>query len=221
MGSNDRISRHKELTRHNILEAALHLGKSYGWQNLSMRKVAEAIEYTAPIIYEYFASKEDLLRELARQGFILLIGKLTEAKSNTANPKAQLESMMIAYWNFAFAERTYYQIMFGIDFTCSDLKNSLPEADSTALLFLDIISDILNLAESSSELVLKHYYSFWSILHGLIAINLIQKDMPNKFSGLMLKEAVTVMMEMLNSPELLFNKSETKLARTTITKTLD
>jgi len=52
MASKDRILRLKEETRCNILEAALQIVKEEGWQALSMRKIADMIEYTAPIIYE-------------------------------------------------------------------------------------------------------------------------------------------------------------------------
>ena len=42
----------KEQTRVNILDAAYDIVKDEGWQALSMRKIADKIEYTAPIIYE-------------------------------------------------------------------------------------------------------------------------------------------------------------------------
>ncbi len=54
MASKDRIQRLKEETRVNILDAALQIVKEDGWQALSMRKISDVIEYTAPIIYEYF-----------------------------------------------------------------------------------------------------------------------------------------------------------------------
>ena len=50
MASKERIARLKEDTRMSILKAALHIAKEEGWEALSMRKIADAIEYTAPII---------------------------------------------------------------------------------------------------------------------------------------------------------------------------
>lgn len=199
MGSKDRIVRHKENTRHNILQAALHIGKENGWQNLSMRKIADAIEYSSPVIYEYFNSKDDLLRELARQGFVLLTTQLIEAKKTTTDSNQQLKRMMIAYWNFAFAERQLYQIMFGIEFTCSDFKHALPEAQMSASLFAAVISDLLNVADGGCEQVQKYYYTFWSMLHGLIAINLTRQDMPENINALVLEETIITMMDMLTN----------------------
>ena len=55
MASKDRIQRLKDENRSNILDASLQIVKEEGWQALSMRKIADIIEYTAPMIYEYFA----------------------------------------------------------------------------------------------------------------------------------------------------------------------
>ena len=68
MGSKERITRLKAQTRVNILDAAHDIVKDEGWQALSMRKIADKIEYTAPIIYEYYANKEAILLELTKKG---------------------------------------------------------------------------------------------------------------------------------------------------------
>ena len=80
MASKDRILRLKEETRINILDASLQIVKEDGWQALSMRKIADVIEYTAPIIYEYFSNKEAILRELTRKGFLILGRDMKAAK---------------------------------------------------------------------------------------------------------------------------------------------
>src|ERR1051325_9064695 len=102
MASKDRILRLKEETRINILDASLGIVKEEGWQSLSMRKIADKIEYTAPIIYEYFSNKEGILLELTRKGYIILAGEVRAAKNKHEGPAEQLEAMWIAYWDFAF-----------------------------------------------------------------------------------------------------------------------
>src|SRR4029077_14098547 len=79
MGSKERIHRLKENTRVNILDAAYDIVKEEGWQALSMRKIADKIEYTAPIIYEYYANKEAILLELSKKGFEMLATKMKAA----------------------------------------------------------------------------------------------------------------------------------------------
>src|SRR6187399_930922 len=102
MASKDRIQRLKDDTRCNILSASLDIVKEEGWQSLSMRKIADKIEYTAPIIYEYFANKEGILLELTRKGYIILAGEVRAARDKHDTPESQLEAMWVAYWNFAF-----------------------------------------------------------------------------------------------------------------------
>src|SRR3977135_3719187 len=114
MGSKERIHRLKEQTRINILDAAHDIVKEEGWQALSMRKIAEKIEYTAPMIYEYYANKEAILLELTKKGYLLLGEKMKEAASQHSTPEARLEALWLAYWNFAFEEQEYYQLMFGV-----------------------------------------------------------------------------------------------------------
>src|SRR6201990_3090669 len=129
MASKDRILRLKEETRCNILEAALQIVKEEGWQALSMRKIADVIEYTAPIIYEYFSNKDAILVELTRRGYLILARDLEEAKSKHRLPAKQLEAMWLAYWNFAFANKELYQGMFGVDVNCCELSEIMPEAE--------------------------------------------------------------------------------------------
>src|ERR1700754_5207541 len=101
MASKDRILRLKEETRCNILDASLQIVKEEGWQALSMRKIADMIEYTAPIIYEYFANKDAILMELTKKGFVILNKALQQVRNEEPDPAKQLEGMWMAYWNFA------------------------------------------------------------------------------------------------------------------------
>src|SRR3954471_12280095 len=99
MASKDRILRLKEETRINILDAALQIVKEEGWQALSMRKIADMIEYTAPVIYEYFDNKDAILSELTCKGFMTLSEKMQTAKAKHRLPGKQLEAMWMAYWS--------------------------------------------------------------------------------------------------------------------------
>src|SRR5580658_4540027 len=93
MGSKERIHRLKEQTRVNILDAAYDIVKDEGWQALSMRKIADKIEYTAPIIYEYYANKDAILLELSKKGFEMLAGKMKAEAAKHPEPADQIEAM--------------------------------------------------------------------------------------------------------------------------------
>ena len=125
MGSKERIQRLKDENRTNILDAALQIVKEEGWQALSMRKIADIIEYTAPMIYEYFANKDAILMELANQGYLLLAKKVKQAKSTETDLEKQLEAMWFSYWDFAFEERELYQLMFGVGTACCGFEKNI------------------------------------------------------------------------------------------------
>ena len=72
MGVKERREREKSEVRDKILDAARELFIAEGYEGVSMRKVADRIEYTPTTIYGYFADKEDLFRQLCHEDFARL-----------------------------------------------------------------------------------------------------------------------------------------------------
>ena len=198
MGSKERIARQKEETRLNILDAALEIVKEEGWNSLSMRKIADKIEYTAPIIYEYFANKEGILLELTRKGYIILAGEVRAALQKHAHPADQLEAMWIAYWDFAFKYKELYQLMYGVDMNCCELKKSMPESALVDDLIYDVIEGLIDAENRSEDFVCRKYYTFWSIIHGLISINLVNKGRNEEMNQRILKDAIKGIIKYIN-----------------------
>lgn len=151
MASKDRIARQKDETKLNILESALEIVKREGWNALSMRKIADRIEYTAPIIYEYFENKEGILIELTRKGFINLAVEIRLAQSEHDKAEEQLEAMWKAYWNFAFKNKELYQLMYGVDMNVCVLKKTLAEAEATDNLFFQVIEKLITIENSTGK----------------------------------------------------------------------
>lgn len=110
MGSKERILRLKDETRTKILDAALNIAEIEGWQALSMRKIADVIEYTVPFIYEYFPNKEGILLELTRRGYLILAKEIREARDKHENAEDKMDAMWTAYWDFAFAHKAFYTL---------------------------------------------------------------------------------------------------------------
>jgi len=191
MASKDRILRLKEETRCNILEAALQIVKEEGWQALSMRKIADVIEYTAPIIYEYFSNKEAILLELIRQGYLKLSRELEQARDRHRLPAKQLEDMWLTYWNYAFANKELYQGMFGITTSCAcEMVNKLPEAERPYELFSAVIGEFMNIDDLEGDIICTKYYTFWSVVHGLVSINLLSRGSSDEINRQVLKDAI-------------------------------
>lgn len=189
MASKDRILRHKEETRTSILKAAHKIVKEEGWQGLSMRKIADRIEYTAPIIYEYFSNKESILEELTFKGFKKLSKHLELAKAKHDSPEDQLEAMWMAYWNFAFTHTEMYQVMYGIQVSCCSKKCTV--TDSPYQLFITVISEVMKGKSPTEEEIKQKYFTFFSVIHGLIAINIINRsDVSESINNQILKDAI-------------------------------
>jgi len=176
MGIIERKQRLKQKNKADILEGALKIGKTEGWQALSMRKIAEIIEYTAPALYEYFPEGKDAIYlELIRLGFLLLGKKLKNTMVYSSEPAILIEKMWLAYWDFAFQEKALYQLMFGINVACCTAEKKLVESDYPDQLFKDIIIRLYATERPSIQDVASKYYTYWSVVHGLISINMVNK----------------------------------------------
>ncbi|MBC7936512.1 MAG: TetR/AcrR family transcriptional regulator [Rhizobacter sp.] len=191
MASKERILRLKDETRTNILAASIAIVKEEGWQALSMRKIADKIEYTAPIIYEYFSNKDAILNELTREGFVKLAKLMEIAISEHSDPAKQLEAMWLAYWNFAFAEKELYQVMYGVEMNCCAMANTCSDTQITMNMLWDKIEEIIPAEKRTEEYVDTKYYTFWSVVHGLISINMTRKSTSDELNKQVLKDAIT------------------------------
>jgi AcrR family transcriptional regulator len=191
MASKERIQRLKDDTRNNILAASIDIVKEEGWQALSMRKIADKIEYTAPIIYEYFANKDAILNELTRKGYIQLTQLMEVAISEYKEPADQLEAMWLAYWNFAFAEKELYQVMYGVEVNCCAMQNMCPDIQKPMNMLWDKIEEIIPPAKRTEEYVDTKYYTLWSVVHGLISINMTRKLTSDEMNKQVLKDAIS------------------------------
>ncbi len=190
MGSRERIDRQREHLRCNILNAGWDIVKRDGWQALSMRKIADAIEYTASAIYGCFENKEALLIEFTIMGHLQLAGRLKKAKLIHRSAAKQLQAMWLAYWAFAFEEKEYYQLMFGIEMNCCELAKKFPAEDLPAVIISDVIQELIDQSNHPDTDACKKFYTFWSVVHGLISINIVNKGQSEQFNQEILKDAI-------------------------------
>ncbi len=191
MGSIERKLRQKEEVRCQILQAAWQIVTEEGWQSLSMRKIADRIEYTSPIIYSHFENKEALLVEFTRKGFIELCRMIKAAyNEHTGNPTAQLEAMWMAYWNFAFAEKELYQVMYGVEANCCVMGNACDDVKAPSNMLWNKIEEIVPLDKRTDDYIDTKYYTFWSVVHGLISINLTRQQTSEDINKQVLKDAI-------------------------------
>jgi len=197
MGIVERKERQRKEVRDSILQSAWQLVNEEGWQNLSIRKIADAIEYSVPVVYDHFENKEAILSEFNRQGFKLLGDMLSAAKQQHRKPSLQLEAIAFAYWDFAFGNKEYYQLMYGLGMPTCESLNSVPELTAFIDVIFSTIKEILaaNSKDNEANTWMK-VHSFWSMIHGLVSINLMTPAAhmgmtPDAFNKAILKDFIT------------------------------
>src|SRR6201996_9273931 len=172
MGITDRKIRQKEEVRSSILDTAWEMVVTEGWHSFSIRKIADAIEYSVPVIYSHFENKDAILLEFNRKGFQLLADSLRKAKLEKQNPADQIRAMGRDYWDFAFQNKEYYQLMFGLGIpTCETVSKIPAMAEFNEVITSSIVGMVPQGKTPSFNPFLK-YQSFWSMLHGLVSINM-------------------------------------------------
>lgn len=191
MGSLERKQRQKTEVRTAILQAAWQMVKKEGWQALAIRKIADAIEYSAPVIYDHFENKEAILLEFAKEGFLLMSKKILAAKKKHTDPAEQLEAMAKAYWSFALANEEYYQLMFGLGMPSCEVETRPAACECYDIMMLEVIKEIIMQGKTPEADATLKYYTLWSMLHGLVAINRMkQAPASNNMNQCILKDAL-------------------------------
>ncbi len=172
-----------EAVKDRILDAARVLFLKHGYEAVSLRKIAEAIDYTAPAIYTHFKDKTDLLREMCRRDF----GRWAEAfrKLGTiADPIERILRSGRLYVKLGIEHPGHYQIMFmspcpvGLKPTAEDLA-ILNDPDQDAYAFLRhavreaIAQNLLRPDLKDADLVAQ---ALWAGVHGVTACQITHGD---------------------------------------------
>jgi AcrR family transcriptional regulator len=115
MGIRERQERDREAVRRAILDAARELFVVEGYSNVSIRKIAERIEYSPAAIYSYFPSKDDIFFDLAEEGFKLLHGEEGVAcrpELADLEPLERVRAMFRRMYLFSRQHPQYFALMF-------------------------------------------------------------------------------------------------------------
>lgn len=111
MGTKERQDRERQAVTTSILSAARDLFVAEGYQSVSIRKIAERIEYSPAAIYSYFASKDDIFLALAAEGFHRLDEKV-QAAMKTDDPIENVRACWWAFYEFSQEQPAYFELMF-------------------------------------------------------------------------------------------------------------
>ncbi len=114
MGIKERRAKEKEQLRRQILLAARELFVNEGYENVSMRKIANKIEYSPTTIYLYFKDKADLLDSVCQETLLNLLNTLEQLKRDKSDPVETLKKSGQAYVEFGLKYPQDYKLTFVI-----------------------------------------------------------------------------------------------------------
>lgn len=138
MGLTERKQREREALRAKILEAARALFTEFGYEAVTMRRVAEKIEYSPTAIYLHFADKAALVQELCSRDFQAL-GARFQALAREPEPLVRLRGIGLAYVHFAREHPNQYRMMFmtptpPVPIEARQIEKGNPQVDAWAFL---------------------------------------------------------------------------------------
>ncbi|MGI8884890.1 MAG: TetR/AcrR family transcriptional regulator [Pyrinomonadaceae bacterium] len=112
MATRNRLESGKENLRQEIMDAARELFVAEGYASVSMRKIADKINYSPTTIYLYFKDKSDLLHQICEQTFARLAQNIKAIQHLSDNPLEKLRSGMREYIHFGLKHPSQYEIVF-------------------------------------------------------------------------------------------------------------
>lgn len=106
--------KHKEELRRIILDAAREIFVCAGYENFSMRKLADKIEYSPGSVYLHFKSKGELFECLVEESFARLHKTLTDLRNvrGWQDPAEELNKGLRAYVEFGLRNPNEYRFVF-------------------------------------------------------------------------------------------------------------
>lgn len=176
MGPKERRQKERDDTRARIMDAARELFVSEGYEGVSMRRIAEKIEYSPTAIYFHFRDKETLIRALVDHDFLVLAEQFTSA-AKIADPIDRLRATGLAYAEFGLNYPNHYRLMFMTPHVMSadttELDRGNPEEDAYAFL-RSIIVEALDGGRfrrefTDAELIAQ---TVWAGVHGAVSLEI-------------------------------------------------
>ncbi len=171
--------------RGRILKAARGIVVDEGFGSLTIRKLAEAIEYAPGTIYLYFKNREEIARQLCIQGYQEMLG-LMEPAAAVADPLKRLAALLEAYARFGMGQPETYRLIFMADPKLAQaVFESAPiDAPETGGLrafgfivsALDELKKQRRLTKSADTTRLAEV--LWASIHGVVSLKLTSPSYP-------------------------------------------
>lgn len=173
MGIQERKEREKQELQNLILSTAAELFRKKGYEQTSMRAIAQAIEYSPGTIYRYFDNKDQLLYEVSVRGFNLFFEYLSSVR-DIKDPMKRLQNLGRAYISFALEYPSYYDLMFIMNDPMRSIgdKESWEEGDASHDVLTDIIQSCQQAGYFEGYDLDELSLMIWGQVHGIVSLRL-------------------------------------------------
>ena len=173
VGITERKEKQKLEIRKKILEASMKLFTTEGFEKVSIRKIADIIEYSPTTIYLYFKDKNEILFELCEEGFIMF-EKLNSNLIKINNPLNRLHKMGENYVGFGLQYPEYYDLMFiqnaPMDRLAQMNDGKWVHGDRALDLLRSIIKECMTQKIIKKGDVDSVTMAVWGMVHGLVSL---------------------------------------------------
>lgn len=178
MGVQERRARHKNLLRQEILDATRDILIREGYDGLSMRKVAERIDYSPTAIYLHFKDRDDLVFCVCEQFMAGLVRELLQVTEKQTDPLTALRKGLRRYVEYGLANGEQYQAAFMVPHaqdSASAERYQRPEtAGMTAFDFLPrLVSEAMRQKQIGKVDVAAVSRALWAGVHGITSLLIV------------------------------------------------
>ena len=160
MGVAERKGRERAERERRIIAAARLIAAAEGWNAVTVRRLADEIEYSQPVLYSHFANRDAIVSAVAVLGFQELTMALRQAGQRLTDRQKTRGEVARAYLAFAREHPTLYEAMFtmpnGLKFAQDGTRSELSDAFAALAAVVTPALDVAALTET-----------FWASLHGL------------------------------------------------------
>ncbi len=185
----ERKLRDKQARRAQIISTARRIAELEGWSNVTVRRLSHEISYSQPVLYAHFGSREGILTAVAVEGF-QEIGLALENAQIRVKRGNTVESVAVAYLEFAASSPALYEVMFCLSLSVPfDDAATPPELRFAFSQLMELFQGQSSKAEVISEL-------FWASLHGIAELTRTKRFPPNRQ-----KERVKALVELFTFPK--------------------
>ena len=182
MGVKERKARQKKYLRQEILDAASELFVQEGYEQVSMRRIADRIEYSPTTIYLYFKDKSELLEQVCHEAFSKLSLLLKRILEQSGDPVEHLKKGLIAYVHFGVENPHQYRAAFMMPKPedCDKLKYNKP--DSPGMQAFDFLRRSVQSCKAAGKLrvgdVELASQVLWCGVHGVTSLLITHEAFP-------------------------------------------